>query len=191
MNAGKPEAEHIQEPESRLFARDGVALRLEPKGYIEHQSLLNSIRSYNAYLFPPKASEAVHAVRKFLGKDQPEKEIGGEIYLHPQVCSYIASGTEQKFRTTLLMILADHRKVMNPVDVKEPFRQITPCAPDAQREAVKIAEERTKQVRMQTETMQQCVRSLTDYNIVSRPHVVDILSSVLSGFSSSSISISP
>lgn len=163
--------------------KDNVKLSINDSGYVEHKSLIAAIEAHDYLLSLPSIREAINATKDFLGNDPPTMMEKESVYVHPQVASYLAGRVHQgKVRTALYCILADHRSRKSTAS--------TGSAPkDAEAVNVRLAEEKTKQIKLQSDVAQKAIGTLSDYSVASRPNLVSVISSIIEQFDPSDISI--
>jgi len=165
------------------LSKDGIRLTINERGYVEYKTLVSAIEAHDHHLGLPGVRDAAAAMKDFLGSDPATILEKDAVYVHPQVASYIAGRPHQgKVRPVLYCILVDHRS-----------RRASPVCGAAQKEAdatkVKLAEEKTKQIKLQSDVAQKAIATLTDYSVASRPHLSGLLQSIISQFDPTNIAI--
>jgi len=150
--------------------KNGVQIRIHAdSGYVEHRCLEVAVECHEHMLSLPDLNDILPNIRPFLGTSPPSASgSDGSLFLHPQVAARLLAG-RTKLIQALYLALATRAQT--------PVSNLASRVPDEP--AVKVAEERTKQVKLQTDTVQQAIASLSNYNVASRPHVVDLLSSMI------------
>jgi hypothetical protein len=157
--------------------RDGITLRLTEDGYVDHAGLVRLLEVKLAYRNSlVSLPDCVKTVTPLLSGQVPTKIVEGQTVIHPQVACYMVAGVDTKLRSTLILMAYEARRRDRGTEQagKGPAEEIT-----AETCLLKMAEEKTKQVALQTAAVKDALGLLDSFTVASRPHSVDIIANIV------------
>jgi hypothetical protein len=159
--------------------RDGITLRLTEDGYVDHAGLARLLEVKLAYRSSVTSlSECVKTVTPLLAGQAPTKVVDGQTVIHPQVACYMVAGVDNKLRSTLILMTYESRRLdRDNTQARKAAQSVEEIT--AETCLLKMAEEKTKQVSLQTSAVKDALGLLDSFTVASRPQSVDIIANIV------------